>query len=72
MFGGIVLQLLDEDENLSTLDSSVIYECAKNFAQRNGIVFDGGLTGFMVGWGVNAARYAKGKPIGPNPAIMEL
>ena len=29
-------------------------------------------TGFMVGWAENAARYVKGKPEKPNPAIIEI
>ena len=30
------------------------------------------LTGFMVGWAVNAVRYALGDPPRPNPAMVEI
>lgn len=31
-----------------------------------------GLSGFMVGWAVNAVRVVLGRPQGPNPAVITL
>lgn len=37
-----------------------------------GLFTDDDLTGFMVGWGVNAAKYAIGAPPGRNPALLTI
>ena len=35
-------------------------------------LFGFGLSGFQVGWGLNAAKFALGKPAGSNPALITV
>jgi hypothetical protein len=44
----------------------------RDFPDRASALSDLGLTGFMWGWAVNAARYSLELPLEPNPAIVVL
>ncbi len=56
------LLLMDEG-----IDHNLYDEVKKRQGDR-----DMDFTGFMVGWAENAARYVKGKPEKPNPAIWAV
>ena len=70
--GGWYLTEFEKDPSLMELKESEQWEEMKKRTSSQNTDFINGCTGFMVGWAVNAARYALGKNQVANPAIMTI
>lgn len=77
----LVLKYLSADPDRLSLPVENVYDDQYNVVtpglydrmKRDGIPIDDlGLTGFMWGWAVNAARYSLTAPPVPNPAILTI
>lgn len=67
--GGVMLRYFRDHPEALALDAFTAFEGAMPVTPGTPIE---GVTGFMVGWGVNAARYALTAPPIDNPAILDL
>jgi hypothetical protein len=84
--GAIILAFLDAHPNLRHLQADDVYHFPKDSKgeyeitalgligamELAGVKIDDGLTGFMYGWAVNAAKYALGAPPVANPALLTV
>jgi hypothetical protein len=67
----LVLEHLDAHPDDAALDLSGLYNRIAQTGEGAPLRLLG-LSGFQWGWAVNAARYVRGLPPVPNPAILEI